>query len=113
MIPVVRNLLAPAMPAKETGQGAAEETFPLLNAESFRLEHLVSHGRPSPPGFWYDQPEEEWVALLRGTATLMFDAGSLDLVAGDSMTIPAHLKHRVENVSNDAVWLALHFGPRD
>lgn len=114
MIPVVRNLLAPSTPAKPPGQGMTEESFPLILAESCRLEQLVSHGQASPAGFWYDQPRDEWVALLRGAATLAFEteAGkeTLDLVAGDCMTIPARLKHRVESVSRDAVWLALHFG---
>lgn len=89
---------------------AAEEVAPLLETAAFRLEHLVSHGQPSPPEFWYDQPESEWVLLLRGTATLDFaDRGILDLSAGDSLTIPARMRHRVAKVSRDAVWVALHF----
>ena len=104
MLPLVQNLLPLPNP------GNAEETFPLLQARGFRLEHLVSHGHSSPPGFWYDQPEDEWVLLLKGTAKLDFGgAGILDLRAGDSLTIPAHAKHRVASVSDDAVWLALHF----
>ncbi len=91
-----------------------EEVLDLVKNPAFRLEHLVSHGQPSPPGFWYDQPQEEWVVLLRGSARLAFAEGdsaiaSLDLIAGESLTIPAHRKHRVETVSDDAVWIALHF----
>ena len=123
MIPEIRNLLAPSQSAERS---AAEETFPLLNlpnlpnlsnlpkGSGIRLEQIVSHGQASPPGFWYDQPQNEWVVLLKGTATLAFKEsareGMLDLVAGDSLTIPARLRHRVANVSHDAVWLALHFG---
>lgn len=110
MIPVVRNLFAPSAMAENPRQREAEEVRPLIQAESFRLEHLVSHGQASPPGFWYDQPEDEWVLLLRGRAMLAFEAGTLDLVAGDSLTIPARLRHRVESASKDAVWLALHSG---
>jgi hypothetical protein len=33
----------------------------------------------------------------------------LDLVAGDSLLISAHLRHRVERTSLDALWLAVHF----
>lgn len=88
----------------------AEENFPLLETEEFRLEHLASHGQASSPGFWYDQPEPEWVLLLRGTATLDFgDQGMLELRAGDSLTIPARMRHRVARVSRDAVWVALHY----
>jgi cupin 2 domain-containing protein len=115
MTPRVLNLLR-ATP-KDPERSLAEETIPLLDlprASNVRLEHLVSHGQASPPGFWYDQPEDEWVMLLQGTATLAFetDAGqeTLDLIAGDALTIPARLRHRVASVSPDAVWLALHFG---
>jgi cupin 2 domain-containing protein len=110
MLPVVQNLLATT---EKPGQGAAEEAFPLLQTKSLRLEHLVSRGQASPPGFWYDQPEDEWVLLLRGAATLAFESGSLDLVTGDSLRIPARLRHRVESVSGDARWVALHFDTRD
>jgi cupin 2 domain-containing protein len=109
VLPAVRNLLSTA---QKTGQGSAEEVSRLLDQKSLRLEHLVSHGQPSPPGFWYDQPDEEWVLLLRGTAVLAFETGTLDLVAGDSLTIPARLRHRVERASEDAVWIALHFATR-
>jgi cupin 2 domain-containing protein len=88
----------------------AEEVTALLQTPSFRLEHIVSYGQASRPGFWYDQSEDEWVVLLRGTAVLDFgEDGSLNLAAGDSLKIPAHRKHRVEDVSEDAVWVALHF----
>ena len=110
MIPVVQNLLATPQNAEQPG---AEEVLPLLSAPALKLEHLVSHGKPSPPGFWYDQPGDEWVLLLRGRATLAFEEGSLDLDAGDCLTVPARLRHRVEKVSEDAVWVALHFGTRD
>ncbi|MEM0968961.1 MAG: cupin domain-containing protein, partial [Verrucomicrobiota bacterium] len=66
-------------------------------------------GQASEPGFWYDQESTEWVTLLQGSACLEFLAGSLSLKAGDSLTIPANMKHRVARVSEDAVWLALHF----
>lgn len=90
--------------------GSKEEFRPLLEGKTFRLEHIVSHGECSPPGFWYDQDEEEWVTLLRGEATLAYADGALQsLRPGDAVLIPAHRKHRVESVSSDAVWLALHF----
>lgn len=90
--------------------GAKEKFRPLLEGGAFRLEHIVSHGECSPPGFWYDQEQEEWVALLRGEAMLAYDDGSRQsLSPGDAVLIPAHRRHRVESVSIDAVWLALHF----
>lgn len=103
MIPEVRSLFA----AEDCGDG---EIFAnLLEGVCFRLEQIASFGAASEPGFWYDQAEPEWVALLRGTATLAFDSGSVDLQAGDCLLIPARLKHRVARTSEDAVWLALHY----
>jgi len=108
MLPTVVNLMpsmptVPAVPETETTQT-------LVTAPSGRLEHIISRGQPSPPNFWYDQPDDEWVVLLRGTATLDFgEEGSLNLKAGDCLTIAAHQNHRVAEVSHDAVWVALHF----
>jgi cupin 2 domain-containing protein len=111
-LPIITRLLP------DRNGSAVEEVTDLLKNPAFRLEHLVSHGQASPVGFWYDQPQEEWVVLLRGTASLVFVegdsvVGTLDLVAGDSLTIPAHQRHRVETVSDDAVWIALHFNRHD
>lgn len=106
MIPEIKRI----PPACDTPAPLRELDFTLVESGSFRLECLVSFGSPSPPGFWYDQTEDEWVMLQRGDATLRFEEGDLDLHAGDSLTIPARTKHRVERVSDDAVWLALHYG---
>lgn len=95
--------------AKETG----EEIHPLQRGRAFRLEHIVSHGQASDPEFWYDQPKEEWVVLIRGRASLQFkDHPEISLEAGDSLLIPAHCVHRVAFASRDAHWIALHFEPQ-
>ncbi|MBX9680415.1 MAG: hypothetical protein K2X38_16780 [Gemmataceae bacterium] len=61
----MRNLLA------DVPLGLAEEQFlPLLAGSAFRVEQIVSHGRASPEGFWYDQDEHEWVLLLQGRRAL-------------------------------------------
>jgi len=61
------NLLSP-LPAAE----AAERVDSLLTRPSLRIERIVSQGQASPPGFWYDQPEGEWVLLLAGAARFAF-----------------------------------------
>jgi cupin 2 domain-containing protein len=81
----------------------------LLESGEVRLEHIISHGQPSPEGFWYDQPNAEWVLLLKGNATLLLaPEKKVELGAGDSLLIPARLRHRVEQTSEDAIWLAVH-----
>ena len=94
-----------------SGAEDCEQVFPLLESSSVRIERIVSNGQPSPPDFWYDQEVDEWVALLCGTATLKFaDDRMVELKAGDYFLIERHVKHRVEAVSQDAIWLAVHHG---
>jgi len=85
----------------------------LVQARATRLERIVSHGQASPPDFWYQQPEHEWVLLLAGSAGLRFD-GDGDVVVlrpGDYLNIPAGTRHRVEwtTTQQPTVWLALHY----
>lgn len=90
----------------------SEELFlTLLEKPGMKVERIVSHGQSSPEGFWYDQAGDEWVMLARGTARLEVEGQlALELIAGDHVTIPARLRHRVAWTSDDAVWLAVHFG---
>ena len=86
----------------------------LLSSGSVRIERILSHGHRTADGFWYDQDENEWVLLLKGSATLEFSDGSEHhLKAGDSMNIPAHARHRVRRTSEDEVtiWLAVFSNP--
>ncbi len=96
------------------GAGKGEEIFPLLEGKRFRVERIVSRGQPTPEGEWYDQTWPEWVLLASGQAEIVFQDGSRTaLRAGNWLLIPAALRHRVERVSDDAVWLALHFEAED
>ena len=102
--PAQGNLFA-CLPAASDG-----ERFETLFANpACRVERIVSFGHASPPGFWYEQTEDEWVVLLAGSAALAFEDGrTLALCAGDWVSLPARCRHRVESVSQDAVWLAVH-----
>jgi cupin 2 domain-containing protein len=95
-----------------TGMAApagAEDVSTLFDNRQARIERIVSHGHVSAPGFWYDQDGDEWVMLLRGNATLEFDNGSvIQLRAGDYLTIPSHVRHRVARTTDETVWLAVH-----
>ena len=87
----------------------AEEFLRLFQSGSTTIERIVSHSHCSPPDFWYDQPQDEWVIVLRGHATLDFAAGeSVELKAGDYLTIPRHVRHRVARTSEETIWLAVH-----
>ena len=88
-----------------------EEIFEeLLRTSSFRVERIVSTGQASPPDFWYDQKEDEWVALLQGEAALEFEDGSAEtLQRGDWVFLPARMRHRVASTSAEppCIWLAV------
>ncbi len=84
----------------------------LLTKPTIRIERIVSKGHISTDGFWYDQPEDEWVLLLQGRARLRFfeDASSVELAEGDYLLIPAHCKHRVDWTmpTEETIWLAIY-----
>ncbi|MCF7848988.1 MAG: cupin domain-containing protein [Kiritimatiellales bacterium] len=87
----------------------------LEQSESVKIERIVSDGHASPEGFWYDQPRNEWVLLVSGSAVLSVEqegeVSRVDLAPGDHLLIPAHRRHRVESTAatEKTVWLAVHF----
>lgn len=88
----------------------AEVFETLLSSDSVRIERILSNGHRTPDGFWYDQDENEWVMVLKGSATLEFSDGSeRHLKKGDWVNIPAHARHRVSRTAQDEVtiWLAV------
>lgn len=92
----------------------ARESFAtLLRAGGLHVERIVSQGHASPPGFWYDQAEHEWVILLEGNAAIEFegDPEPTFLKKGVYLNIPAHARHRVAwtDPNCQTVWLAIHY----
>ena len=94
---------------------ATEQVDSILDRPGLRIERIVSTGQASPPGFWYDQPEDEWVLLLSGAAGLRFadEVEARSMQPGDWLHIPARRRHRVDwtDAAQPSVWLALHFKP--
>lgn len=80
----------------------------LAQGSHWRLELIHSCSTASD---WYDQEDQEWVLLLRGSACLQFEdePDHRDLCVGDLLSIAPHRRHRV--VSTDpapgTLWLAL------
>ncbi|MFZ2269497.1 MAG: cupin [Azonexus sp.] len=106
------NLFAglPAAPA------AAEQFAELLARPGLRIERIVSTGQCSPPDFWYDQAEGEWVLILQGEAKLRLadEAAARHLKAGDFLDIAPHRQHRVDWTPADqmTIWLAVFYAPQ-
>jgi cupin 2 domain-containing protein len=84
----------------------------LVSDENVKIERIVSKGHVSPASGWYDQEMHEWVVVLEGNATILFENGvEIDLVKGDYLNIPAHTRHRVSWTDPDriTIWLAIHY----
>ena len=107
----VANLLEQVDPAK----GSEELIEVLARGENIRVERIVSLGHCSESGFWYDDPQAEWVTVLSGEARIRFltESKVIHLRQGDHITIAPHEKHRVEwTLPNEqTVWLAIYFSP--
>ena len=89
-----------------------EEFTDLFSRKGVRIERIVSNGQSTPMDAPYDQGHDEWVLLLRGSASLWVDGdGERDLRPGDHVLIPAHRLHRVTRTAENepTVWLAIHF----
>lgn len=90
-----------------------EQVQTLLQTPDFHVERIVSQGHCSPEGFWYDQDENEWVIVLKGSAALLFadQDGIFVLNPGDYLHINRHRRHRVEwtDPQQETVWLAVHY----
>jgi len=93
--------------------GGEEQFAELLSRPGIRIERIVSTGQASPPGFWYEQTDAEWVLVLQGAAILRFEdeAVAHHLNRGDFIDIAPHRRHRVEwtNSTQPTVWLAVHY----
>jgi cupin 2 domain-containing protein len=106
---ITANLFADLPPP-----AADEQITALLSTATVRIERIVSHGHASPPGFWFDQQDAEWVILLAGRALLRFEdeEATTSLGPGDFLRIAARRRHRIEwtDPAQDTVWLAVHHG---
>ena len=91
----------------------AEIVETLVDSHKARIERIISDSHASAEGFWYDQDENEFVILLKGSAALKFEeeADLLVLKPGDWVDIPANVRHRVEwtEPAEKTVWLAVFY----
>ncbi len=85
----------------------------LVSSGKVRIQRIISYSHASPEGFWYDQGENEWVLLTKGSAALKFDGKEelLLLRPGDWVDIPAHVRHRVEwtDPEDKTVWVGVFY----
>ena len=100
----IGNLFVGTDPPRE---GERFET--LLAHRNLVIERIVSAAALTPTE--YVQEQDEWVALLRGEATLDVAGKTVTLRSGDHLFLPAGTPHRVRQASDGALWLAVHLHP--
>lgn len=112
MMVTAGNLLH-GVPVDATGE-VFTELLAWPAAGPVRVERIVSNGQASPPGFWYDSADDEWVLVVSGSAAVEIDDGTVHTMgAGDWLHLPAHCRHRVAwtDATQSTVWLAVHVSP--
>lgn len=86
-----------------------EEQFDtLLKTQAVSIEKITSNGQTSSQ--WYDQSRDEWVVIIEGEGTLLFEDGrEVYLKKGEHIHISKHTKHKVIYTASPTIWLAVHF----
>jgi len=83
------------------------ETFTtLLEHKNIKINRIVSSDDVAETV--YLQEEDEWLILLEGKATLIFDNKEKVLTKGDTLFIPSKTRHRVLSTENGTLWLTVH-----
>ena len=84
----------------------------LLENKDFFVERIISEGHKSPKGFWYDQDTNEFILLLKGSAEIeIYEQEIFNLIPGDYLIIPSHIRHRVNKTDTyeKTIWLTIHY----
>lgn len=81
----------------------------LLTHKNLVIERIVSSAGTTPTE--YVQPQDEWVVLLQGEATLEVAGKAVELHSGDYLFLPAGTPHVIRRVTDGAIWLAVHLYP--
>jgi cupin 2 domain-containing protein len=93
----------------ESPSPQGERYHELLAAAGVRIARIESNAHSSAEDFWYDQDDDEWVAIIAGDAVLELADGTWHAMGtGDWIVIPAHTRHRIVGTSDRTLWLAVY-----
>jgi cupin 2 domain-containing protein len=95
------NLYEDALPP-----ATGERFDTLLSHRELVIERIVSTAKIVSQE--YVQEQDEWVVLLQGQAVLDVAGHETPLRAGDYLFLPSRTPHTVLQVSDGAMWLAVH-----
>ncbi|MDO5738381.1 MAG: cupin domain-containing protein [Eubacteriales bacterium] len=83
----------------------------LFHSPALRVERIASQGQGTS---FMVQEEDELVFLVRGEAIIEdADRRLLEMEAGELFYLPAGLRHRVKECSDDCLWLCFFFPPQE
>lgn len=89
-----------------TPPATGERFDTLLSHAGLVIERIVSTSKIAAQE--YVQEQDEWVVLLQGEALLEVAGKPMPLKAGDYLFLPSRTPHTVRQVSDGAMWLAIH-----
>jgi cupin 2 domain-containing protein len=92
--------------ADTVAPGTGERFEELVRCRNVTIERIVSSDAPEPGD--YVQPQDEWVAVLEGSADVEVSGMVHALGPGDWLWLPAGTPHRVLRTTRGTVWLAVH-----
>jgi cupin 2 domain-containing protein len=95
---------------KLPGKKQVELFDELFKSKNFLIERIISVGWNKVEDNWYDQETEEWVLLIKGSASIEFENNCfIEMIEGDYIFIPSHCKHKVIKTSSNppCIWLAI------
>ncbi len=100
------NLLGVSLP-----QEGEERKVLIQKGHDWRLELIASCSYSNEKGFWYKQSENEWILLLRGSATLILKEPDQvhEMNVGNHLYLAPYRPHHVlrTDPSPGTLWVAL------
>ena len=105
----VKNLLR-AFPGRKNRP--EEHIQELFRGGGITIEGIITYGKVTLQGQWYDDPRTEFVMVLSGEAELLFEENNQRAKLGrfDYVIIPPHERHRIEWVGayRNTLWLTAY-----
>src|SRR3989344_6370505 len=84
----------------------------IASSNKVKIQRIISRGHKTKDNYWYNQKQNEFVLLIEGSATLLFENNKrTNMKKGDYIIIPKRVKHRVENTSKkgNTIWLTVFY----
>jgi cupin 2 domain-containing protein len=85
---------------------SGEDFTTLLQHKNVCINRIVSSDKVEKK--LYIQDEDEWLVVLKGSATLEIDGKIFQLSCGDTLFISAKTPHKILSTAKGTLWLTVH-----